>query len=271
MTGASIAGGRLDRRRAMVGLAVTIAGAAGARPAGAVLVAPDDDRLRGEWVTYTAASGDLKALLVRPAKVETRLPSVIVVHESRGMHPHVEDVARRIALAGFMALAPDLLSAQGGTPEDADAAREQVGNLVSDTVVADLVAGMIYLRQRPDAGQRVGAIGFGWGGNIVGRLATTAPSLTAAVTVYGRPPQEQNAWRIKMPLLLHQAALDSKTNEGIPAFEAAAREARVRYTLVIHEGVDYGFFNDTNLSRYNARAAEALWTQTIEFFKQTLG
>lgn len=263
--------GALGRRRVVLALATVAAATGLGRSAGAVLVAPDDNRIRSEQVGYPGASGDLKGFLARPAGVETRLPSVIVVHESRGMHPHVEDVARRVALAGFMALAPDLLSAQGGTPDDADRARELVNALASNVVVADLVASMVYLRQRPDGGPRVGALGFGWGASAVGRLVTAAPSLNAAVMVYGRPPPDRDVARIRTPLMLHQAALDKKTNEGVAAFETAAKAARLRYTLVVHAGVDNGFFNDTNLGRFNARAAEAVWTQTVAFLKQTLG
>jgi carboxymethylenebutenolidase len=271
MAGGTRAFGGIGRRRILLGLAATAAGAALAPAAQAVLVAPDDERVHTEWVDYPAASGQLKAYLARPAGIETPLPSVIIVHESRGMHPHIQDIARRVALAGFMALAPDLLSAQGGTPDDADKARELANALVSDTVAADLVASMIYLRDRPDGGERVGAIGFGWGGSQVGRFAAMAPALDAAVIIYGRPPQEAQVGRIKMPLLLHYAALDNRNNEGLAAFEAAAKAARIRYSLVMHRGVDYGFFNDTNLSRYNARAAEALWTETIDFLKKVLG
>jgi carboxymethylenebutenolidase len=271
MAGGTRALESIARRRILLGLAAIAAGAALAPAARAVLVAPDDERLLTDWVDYPGASGQLKAYLARPAGVATALPSVIVVHESRGMHPHLQDVARRVALAGYMALAPDLLSAQGGTPEDADKARDLVGALVSDTVAADLVASMVYLRMRPDGGDRVGAIGFGWGGSQVGRFAGVAPALDAAVIIYGRPPQEPQVARIRAPMLLHLAALDNRTNEGLPAFEAAARAARLRYNVILHRGVDYGFFNDTNLSRYNARAAEELWAQTIDFLKKILG
>ena len=254
-----------------------LTGAAGAmallaiRPAGAVLVAADDTRLTTATVTFPGASGELSGYLVRPAGIETRLPAVIVVHESRGLTAHVEDVARRIGLAGFMALAPDLLSTSGGTPPDTAEGRKAVSSLPTDPLVADLVAAMVYLRLRPDCGDRIGAMGFGWGASLVGRFAAAAPALAAGVIYYGRLPPPGDAERIRTPLLVHQAVMDAKTNEGTEAFQVAMATARTRLTVQRYEGADQGFFNDTARGRYSGQAAEDSWAQTVAFLKETLG
>lgn len=266
-----IDGRGLDRRRAVAGLAGLALGGLTAAPARAVLVAPDDARLASEVVSYPGATGSIRSYLVRPAAVADPLPAVIVVHENRGLHPHIEDVARRVALAGYMALAPDLLSTRGGTPGDPDHARQIVAELAPDPVVADLVSAYTFLRLRPDCGGRVGALGFAWGGAIVARLLSSAPAIAGGVVFYGRTPPEAEAARIRGPLLLHYAALDQKDNEGLPAFEATLDKAGATYTLHMYEGVNQTFFNDTVQSRYNARAADLAWTRTIDFLKRTLG
>jgi carboxymethylenebutenolidase len=240
-------------------------------PAEAVLVAADDSRLTAEMVTFPAASGEMQGYLVRPAGFEGRLPAVIVVHESSGLHPHIRDVARRVGLAGYMVLAPDLLSTRGGTPVDLAAVRERVVELDSDPVVADLVATMIYLRLRSDGGDRVGALGFGWGGGAAARLATVAPALNAAVVFYGRVPTAKEAARITTPILVQAAALDTKTNDRLAEFETSLKGSGVRYAIQTYPGVGYGFLNDTVPNRYNARAAEEAWAATVDFFKSTLG
>jgi carboxymethylenebutenolidase len=261
----------IDRRQALAGIVGMAAGMAMSAQANAVLVAADDARIKAEAVQYPGASGDVHGYLARPAEAAGPLPAVIVVHENRGLHPHMLDVARRVALAGYMAFAPDLLSAQGGTPADSDRARELIGGLEPDPVVADLVSAYTYLRLRPDCSTRVGAMGFGWGGGIVARLLSSAPALAGGVVFYGRTPPAAEAGRIKGPLLLHYAALDEKSNEGLPALETALKEARARYTLYVYEGVNQSFFNDTVQSRFNARAADLAWGRTVDFLKQSLG
>lgn len=267
MTG-TVALGRRAALTTLVGLAGAVIAPSSSR---AVLVAADDERLSTETVSFPAASGTIQAYLVRPAGFADRLPSVIVVHESNGLHPHIRDVTRRVGLAGYMALAPDMLSSRGGTPADAAATREIVNGLPGDTVVADLIAAMIYLQTRADGAPRVGAMGFGWGGGATLRLATVAPVLGAAVAFYGRPPKADDAARVRTPLLLHYAALDSKTNEGIPAFEDALREAGARYAVHSYAGVNQGFTNDSIPARYNARESELAWSRTVDFLKQSLG
>jgi carboxymethylenebutenolidase len=261
----------LGRRAALT----TLAGLAGAvmAPASpkALLVAADDERLSTETVSFPAASGTMQGYLVRPAGFPDPLPSVVVVHESNGLHPHIRDLTRRIGLAGYMAMAPDMLSSRGGTPADAAATREIVNALPGDTVVADLVAAMIYLQTRPDGAPRVGAMGFGWGGGAALRLATVAPVLGAVVSFYGKAPKADDALRIRTPLLLHYAALDAKTNQGIATFEDALREAGARYAVHTYAGVNQGFTNDAIPSRYNARESELAWSRTVDFLKQSLG
>lgn len=260
----------LGRRQALMALAAA-AGSVAASPARAVLIAADDERLSTETVSFPAASGTMQGYLVRPAGFADRLPSVIVVHESSGLHPHIRDITRRVGLAGYMALAPDLLSSRGGTPADAATTREIVNDLPGDTVVADLVAAMIYLQTRADGAPRVGALGLGWGGGATLRLATVAPVLGAVVAFYGRAPKPDDAARIQAPVLLHFAGLDTKTNEGIASFEGALREAGARFVIHTYGGVNQGFTNDAVPSRYNARESELAWSRTVEFLKQSLG
>ncbi|HET6469489.1 MAG TPA: dienelactone hydrolase family protein [Geminicoccaceae bacterium] len=263
-------------RGARLGGAVAVAVAlwplARAAPAAAALVAPDDPRLAIQTVTFPAASGELGGYVARPAAAGSNpLPAVIVVHENRGLNGHIEDLVRRVALAGFMGLAPDLLAPLGGTPDDPDQARELVAKLDTDPVLADLVATLIYLRGRPDCSGAIGALGFGWGGGAVNRLATVAPSLDAAVSFYGRTPSADATARIKTPLLLHYGALDEKGNEPLPEFETALKAARVDYVLHMYPGANQSFHNDTVRARYNAQAAALAWDRTVQFFKRTLG
>lgn len=260
----------MPRRYALATLAA-VAASVLPRRGGSVLVAPDDERLHTEIVSYPAASGRMQGYLVRPAGFTDRLPSVLVVHESAGLHPHIADLARRIGLAGYMALAPDLLSTRGGTPSDPAEVREVINALPADAAVADLVATMVHLQARADGAERVGALGLGWGGGMSLRLATVAPILAAVVAFHGRPPKLDDVARIRASLLLHYAALDNKTNEAVPAFESALREAGVRYALHRYAGVNQGFTNDAVPSRYNAREAELAWGRTVEFLKRTLG
>jgi carboxymethylenebutenolidase len=242
-----------------------------AHPAEAVLVAADDNRLTTSTVTFPAASGEMQAYLVRPAGFEGRLPAVIIVHESSGLHPHIRDVARRMGLAGYMVLAPDLLSTRGGMPVDPAAVRERIAELDTDPVVADLVSAMTYLRLRPDGGDSVAAVGFGWGGGVAARLATVAPSLGASVVFYGRVPGAKEAVRITTPMLVVAAALDTKTNERLPEFQTTLGQSGTRLQVQTYAGVGYGFLNDTVPNRYNSRAAEEAWTLMVDFLKSTIG
>lgn len=241
-----------------------------ANRARAAIVPPDDDRLATERVTYPGASGEVGAYLVRPAEEGGPWPGVVVIHENRGLNGHIEDVARRIALRGFVALAPDALSPLGGTPEDQDQAREMIRELDPEVTLANYVAAVSHLKGRDDTTDRAGAVGFCWGGGMVGRLATAADDLDAAVVFYGSVPPLDRVPEIRAPLLLHYAGLDARINADVPDFEAALQEAGVDYTLHMYEGVNHAFHNDTSELRYDPDAAELAFERTIEFFNEHL-
>jgi carboxymethylenebutenolidase len=240
-----------------------------ANQARAALVPADDPQLEMSRITYPGATGDIKAYLARP-KGAAKLPAVIVIHENRGLNPHIEDVARRVAIAGFLALAPDLLSPMGGTPANEDTARDMIGKLDGQQTVQNLVSAVTFLAKHANGNGKVGAMGFCWGGGMVGELAVNAPDLDAAVVYYGRQPKAADVDKIKAPLLLHYAGLDARINEGIPAFEEALKKANKPYTLYVYEGANHAFNNDTSEARYHKQAAEHAWSRTIAFLKEHL-
>ena len=243
------------------------------RSVSASVVAPDDPRLVSERVTYPGVTGDIKGYLVRPkpaAKKSPKLPAVIVIHENRGLTPHIEDVTRRVALEGFLALGVDMLSPVGGTPANEDAARELFTKLDPVQTVQNLAAAVTFLEKHPNGNKRVGAVGFCWGGGMVGDLAVNAPALDAGVVYYGRQPKGADVPKIVAPLMLHYASLDTRINEGIPAFETALKTAKKAYTLHMYEGVNHAFNNDSSAARYNKEAADLAWSRTIAFFKDKL-
>lgn len=269
----------LDRREFLDRLARITGGTAAAMAmlplleanyAQAAVIAPDDTRLVTERVTFSGASGEVQGYLAMPADHSGELPGVIVIHENRGLNPHIQDVARRAALAGFVALAPDFLSPAGGTPEDEDAARTLIGELNADTTLANARAAIAYLRGRDDTTDGIGVVGFCWGGGLVGQIAVAEPDLQAGVVFYGRTPDPADVPNIKAPLLLHYAGLDERINAQVPAFREALDAAGVDYTLHMYEGVDHAFHNDTSAARYSAEAADLAWTRTIDFFQRTL-
>jgi carboxymethylenebutenolidase len=235
----------------------------------AALVADDDARLDATRTTYKGSTGDIAAYVAHPRDAK-KLPSVIVIHENRGLNPHIEDVARRLALEGFFVLAPDLLSPAGGTPADADKARELIGTLDAEATVQNLVAAVAHLEKQPLGNGKVGAVGFCWGGGMVGQLAVHSPELDAGVVYYGRQPDSAEVEKIQAPLLLHYAGEDARINAGIAAFEAALTKAKKKYTLFVYDGVQHAFNNDTSEARYNEAAAKLAWTRTVEFLKTNL-
>jgi carboxymethylenebutenolidase len=268
----------LDRRvflERLAGLTGSIAAAMALVPlleanyARAAIVSPEDQRLEAGRIDYPAATGDIKAYMARP-RGASKLPAVIVVHENRGLNPHIEDITRRFALEGFLAIAPDLLSPMGGTPEDGDAARDLIRRLDGKQTVQNLVAAVTFLETHPNGNGKSGAIGFCWGGTMVGELAVNAPGLDAAVVYYGRQPQANEAERIRASLLLHYAGLDAGVNAGIPAFEAALRSANKKFALHMYEGTQHGFNNDTSEARYHKAAAELAWSRTLAFLREHL-
>ena len=234
----------------------------------AEVVAKDDPRLDTEYVKYPGKTGEIKASLAKP-KGDAKLPGVIVIHENRGLNPHTEDVARRVALEGFIAIAPDALSPLGGTPEDMDAARSLIGKLDAEDTVKDFVAAVKYLKTHPQSTGKVGVMGFCWGGGMSNQIAVNSPDLAAAAPFYGRQPAAEDVPKIKASLLLHYAGLDERINAGIPAYEVALKAASVDYTMYMYEGAGHAFFNDTG-GRYHEEAAKLAWKRTIAFFREKL-
>jgi carboxymethylenebutenolidase len=241
-----------------------------ANQARAAMVDEGDLRIEAEDVNWPGVDGDMTGYLVRPAGQSGPLPAVIVIHENRGLNPHIRDVARRVALEGFVALAPDFLSPLGGTPDDEDKAREMIGQLDTPQRIANSVATVAFLEDHEATNGNVGAVGFCWGGGAVNDLAVNSPTLDAGVAYYGRQPASEDAARIEAPLLLHYAGLDERINAGIDAYRQALEAAGKEFTIEIYEGVNHAFNNDTSEARYDKAAADLAWGRTIAFFKEKL-
>jgi Dienelactone hydrolase and related enzymes len=250
--------------------AAAIAPMLAANSARAAMVPEDDARLSAEDITYPGSESEMRGYFVRPAEMQGSLPAVIVIHENRGLNPHIRDVARRMALEGFVALAPDFLSPLGGTPEDEDEARSMFGELDRGQTIANGVATIAYLKGLEGTNGKVGAIGFCWGGGMVNSLAVNAPELDAAVAYYGAQPDPEEVEQIEAPLLLHYAGLDERINAGIHAFREALEAAGKEYTIHMYEGVNHAFNNDTSEARYNKEAADLAWGRTVDFLKEKL-
>ncbi|MCG2592321.1 dienelactone hydrolase family protein [Ramlibacter sp. XY19] len=236
-------------------------------------VKPDDARLKTEWVTVNspAGYGSIKGYLARPAAAgANKLPAVLVIHENRGLNPHIEDITRRLALDGFMAFAPDALTPLGGYPGDEDKAREAFAKLDQSKTREDFLASVAWLRARADGNGKMGAVGFCYGGGMVHWLATRLPDLNAGVPFYGNTPAPEEAAKVKAPLLVQLAGTDERINAAWPAYEAALKAAGVKHTMHQYAGTQHGFNNDTT-PRYDAAAAKLAWDRTIAFFKATLG
>lgn len=235
----------------------------------AAIVPIDDARLAIDSVSYDAAGTKINGYLARP-KSKGKRPAVIVIHENRGLNPHIQDIARRIALEGFLALAVDMLSPLGGTPGDEDKGREMIGTLKPDETAQRIAAAVPFLAKHAESTGSVGAVGFCWGGGMVNRIAMLSPDLKAGVAYYGAQPQAAQVPSIHAALLLHYAGLDQRINAGIPAYEAALKAATKRYALHVYPDVNHAFNNDTS-DRYNKPAADLAWSRTIAFFKENLG
>lgn len=262
---------KLTRLAGSAAAAAAIAPLIAASPAHAAIVAPDDKRLKGEDVSFPGTAGTtMSGYLVMPANAAGKLPAVIVVHENRGLSPHIEDVARRLAVEGFIALAPDFLSPLGGTPSDEDQAREIFGKLDRKQTTANAVAAVEFLKNNPRTNGKVGAVGFCWGGGLVNQLAANSPDLAAAVAYYGSQPSAAEAADIKAKLMLHYGGLDQRVNAGIKAFEDALKAAGVQFQVYIYEGANHAFNNDTSAARYNKEAADLAWSRTVAFLKESL-
>jgi carboxymethylenebutenolidase len=266
----------LDRREFLRRLAVVAGGTAAAYAlllslennyAKAEIVPKDDPRLVTDHIKYTGASGEVRAYLVRP-KGDEKLPGVVVIHENRGLAPHIEDVTRRLALEGFLAIAPDALSPLGGTPEDPDKAPPLIGQLDRQATINNYLAAVRYLKTYPLSTGKIGVVGFCWGGGMANQLAVNSPDLSAAVPYYGAQPASEDVSKIKASLLLHYAGIDERTNKGIPAFEEALKKASINYKIYMYEGAKHAFNNDTWTDRYNKEAAQLAWQRTVSFLKE---
>jgi carboxymethylenebutenolidase len=237
----------------------------------AEIVKPDDARLKTQRVTYPGAGGDVSGYLAMPAGARAKLPAVIVIHENRGLTPHIQDVTRRMALEGFLALGPDFLTPSGGTPADENKARDMIGRLDRPRTVANAVATVKFLHVHANSNGKVGATGFCWGGGMVNALAVAAGAdLMAAAPYYGVQPPADQVPRIKARLVLHYAGNDSRINAGIPAYKAALDKAGIKYALFTYEGTQHAFNNDTSAARYDKAAADLAWSRTVALFKETL-
>src|SRR5512133_137091 len=231
----------------------------------------DETGLFTESITYPGQTGEIKGFLARPQK-KKKYPAVMIIHENRGLQPHIKDVARRMAKEGFLALAPDALSPLGGTPEnDPDNARYMIGQLNTEDTIKNLVAAVKYLETHPVSNGNVGCTGFCWGGAMTNQVAVNAPDLKAAVPYYGRIPAIEDVPKIKAPILAHYAGDDPGINSGIAAFEEALKKAGHEYKIFIYDGAKHAFNNDSNPERYNEQAARLAWVRTVTFFKEKLG
>ena len=241
------------------------------RYAWAQQVAPDDARIVTEYIEYASPNGHgaIRAYLARPAGAAGRLPGVVVVHENRGLNPYIEDVARRLAVAGFMALAPDGLTPLGGYPGTDEEGREMQRKLDGGKLREDFFAAYEVLAARDDSTGKVGVVGFCYGGGIANAMAVQFPDLAAAVPFYGRQPDAADVAKIRAPLLIHYAGLDERVNGGWPAYEEALKANGTSYTAYIYPDVNHGFHNDTT-PRYDDAAATLAWDRTVAFFRQNL-
>lgn len=236
----------------------------------AKVVDPDDKDLKTSRVEYDAATGKMKAYLARPAKQTGDIPGVVVIHENRGLNSHIEDVTRRAAKAGFIALAPDALSPLGGTPEDQDKARGMFSQLDRQKTIENFVAGVKYLKSVEGCSGEIGCVGFCWGGSMANQLAVNSPDMKAAVAFYGSQPDAADVPKIKGKLMLHYAELDQRINSGIEEYEKALKANDVDYELYMYKGVNHAFHNDTSEARYNEEAAKLAWSRTVDFWNKHL-
>jgi carboxymethylenebutenolidase len=269
---------RMDRREFLKKLSILAGGTAAANAllpflkkndAQAAIVSKDDPRIIEEYIKYPGATGEIRADFARP-KGDEKLPGVVVIHEIWGLNAHIEDVTRRVALEGFLALAPDALSAAGGTPENSNQAASLMRKLDGPSTVKNYLAAVRYLKHHPQSTGKVGCIGFCWGGGIANQLAVNAPDLTAAVPFYGMQPAVEDVPKIKASLLIHYAGIDERIDKGIPAFEAALKKASIDYKIYMYPGAKHAFLNDTNPGRYNKEAAQLAWRRTVAFLKEKL-
>jgi len=234
-------------------------------------VSPADERLKQGYVEYAGTVGPVNAYFARPASSAGELPGMLVIHENRGLNAHIEDVARRAALAGYIAVAPDGLSYVGGAPQDQEAARDKFRAADTATITADVIKGVAYLKSRDDCTGRVGAVGFCYGGGVALQCAVAEPSSDASVLFYGRALTAEQVARVRVPLMLNYGGDDTRVNASIPEFRAALDEHDIAYSLHMYPGAGHGFHNDTSQVRYREAAAKLAWQRTLNFFNHYLG
>jgi carboxymethylenebutenolidase len=262
-------------RREFMSRLVKITGSAAAASAVLPLIEPNyaygqqvpenDKKLTTGYVTYPGSSGAVKAYMARP-RGKGKLPAVLVIHENRGLNKHIEDVARRAALAGYLALAPDGLSAAGGAPVDQEAARDLFAKTDPAKIAGDVMAGVPFLAKHAESTGKVGSVGFCYGGGLAVRCAIETEELTAAVGFYGRQLSAEDTAKLKVPVMLHYAGNDERVNAGISDFRAALDTNKVAYSINMYPGTEHGFHNDSSEARYNKAAAQLAWSRTVQFF-----
>jgi|SRR5215469_687966 len=232
-------------------------------------VAKDDKRLETGYVSVPSpqGTGSIRGYFVRPANAGIKFPGVLLIHENRGLNPYVEDVARRLGISNFLVFAPDGLTSVGGYPGDEEKAAALFKTVDEKKMFEDFLASAAWLKSRPDCTGKLGAVGFCFGGTTVNHLAVRLPDLGAAVAFYGRQPSAEDAAKIKAPLLLHYASLDTRITDGWPAYEAALKAGHVTYTAYIYDGANHGFHNDTT-PRYDETAAKLAWQRTLDFLNK---
>ena len=271
--------GRTNRRDFLRKLATVVGGSTAAMALLPVLEETErnnsfagqaDEDLKTEFIKYTGETGEVKGFLAWP-KTGKKFPAVLIIHENRGLQPHIQDVTRRMAKEGFLALAPDALSPLGGTPvNDMDKAVALIGQLDKDKTVKNFVAAVKYLKTQPLSTGKVGCTGFCWGGGMTNQVAVNCPDLDAAVPYYGMQPTAEQVPSIKAPIMAHYAGDDTRINQGIPAFEEALKKNNKEYQIFMYDGAQHAFNNDSNPERYNEKAAKLAWSRTIAFFKEKL-
>ena len=260
----------------LVALAGSSAAAAALLPmldnnyANAAVVEPNDSRIGAEVVRIALPGGTMTAYVATPKDGPARRGGIVVIHENRGLNPHIRDIARRLAVAGFTAAAVDMLYPQGGTPADEDKAREMFSRVDRNAAVRDLAAVVDWMKARPDSNGKVGVVGFCWGGAMANLLATASPALVAAVPFYGSAPPTSDVAKIRAKLLIHYAGNDPRVNATWPDYDAALKAAGVDHRAYFYEGAEHGFNNDTAGARYDAAAADLAWTRTLAFFEANL-
>lgn len=233
------------------------------------MVAENDPRIVTETVTFKGASGDVKAYVAKP-KGATKAPGIVLIHENRGLVPHIKDVARRAAAEGFVVLAPDFLTPVGGTPADEAQGPEVTKKLDMGKTKGDGLAAVDFLRKRSDCNGKVATVGFCWGGGLSNLIAVSDPKLDAGVVFYGRSPDAADVPKIKAKMMLHYGSLDQNINPTVPPYEAALKAAKVDYQLYMYEGGNHAFVNDTNPERHHPEHTKTAWKRTIDFLKKTL-